>query len=115
MRLESPFNRQGAGLGKTRLLADLLQDHVTDIHMSPLLMKILTAGNVAQRDDFYGTNLLSILFYALLVLFGSFFDLQNVWIETGAVGRFNKRVRDALHPNIDDSPWKTYSNASFYV
>ena len=115
MRLESPFNRQGAGLGKTRLMTDLLQDHVAEIHMSPFLMRVLTTGNAAHRDDFYGTNMLALLFYILLLLFGLFFDLSSVWRVGGAVGAFNKRLRDAFHSDIADTPWRVYSSASFYI
>ena len=112
IRLQRPFNQQGAQLTKTLFLSDILYRQVTRQFLGDFIFSFVTNVNLQRVIHPIMMNILSMVFFLLLLIFGTFLD----WKYNG--NKFTevpKGLEKAFHPSIFDTPSSIFLTAPFYI
>ena len=112
MRLQSPFNRQGAQLTKVLFLSDLLHRQINRQFHGEFIFTFSTNINLQSIKQTNFMVILSFLYFLLLLVFGTFLDWKH---NDNNFNVIPKGLRKAFHPNIADNPGNIFLTAPFYI
>ncbi|OHT06827.1 hypothetical protein TRFO_25073 [Tritrichomonas foetus] len=112
MRLQSPFNRQGAQLSKTLFLSDLLHRQIVRQFHGEFIFSFSTNTNIQSVKHTTAMTIISLVFYILLLVYGTFIDF------THNENKFNQVANGlaiVFHPLIDKTPGSVFLTPPFYI